>query len=225
MIAVFTFNLSDLKASIGKTSIGKTDQWIWHGRCRAETGGSFSQLNSELSVTNISECDLVEQIIANFSKQPAALELEEELSTAKKDGTIDAMIITHYPEDKTRSPFPKEFLGITIGLRPRKYELFRTFVTLHFGRPNLIGRISFSFVGFPNSSQSGLRIPSYSEFLKGRPYFAQMIVQLRSAPIRYLEDLSSLWAFALSQTVATQLDYYGGLSLFQACFSFLKMIM
>ena len=173
MIAVFTFNLSDLEASIGKASIGKTDQWKWYGHCRAEIGGSFSQLISELSVTNISECDLVGlHVLANFSEQPAALELQQELSTAKKDGTIDAMIINYWPDDKTRSPPTKEFLGITIGLRPQKYELFRTFVTLHFGRPNLIGRIICSFMGFVNSSRSGLRIPSYSEFLKGRPYFA-----------------------------------------------------
>ena len=169
MIAVFTFDLSDLKASIVK----KTNQWEWYGRCRAEIGGSFSQLNSELSVTNISECDLSEwHFIAHFSQQPAALELEQELSTAQKDGTIDAMIITHHPEDKTRSPPTKEFRGITIGLRPQKYELFRTFVTLHFGRPNLIGRISCPFRGFADSSQGGLRIPTYSEFLKGRPHFS-----------------------------------------------------
>ena len=166
MIAVFTFDLSDLQAST------KNNQWIWYGRCKAEIGGGFSQLNSELSVTNISECDLVgRHVVANFSEQPAALELQQELSTAQKDGTIDAMIITYHPEDKGRSP-PKEFLGITIGLRPWKYELFRTFVTLHFGRPNLIGRISCPFVGFAGSPQGGLRIPSYSEFLKGRPYFA-----------------------------------------------------
>lgn len=173
MMAVFTFNLSDLKASIGRTSIGKTNQWEWYGHCKAEIGRSFSQLNSELSVKNISECDLVGQhLIANFSEQPAALELQQELSTAKKDGTIDAMIITYWPEDKTRSPVTKEFLGITIGLRPQMYELFRTFITLHFGSPNLIGRIICSCVGFAGSSQSALRIPSYSEFLKGRPYFA-----------------------------------------------------
>ena len=168
MIAVFTFNLSDLKASIMKTN-----RWKWHGHCRAEIGGSFSQLNNELSVTNISECDLVGQhIIANFSEQPAALELQQELSTAQKDGTIDAMIITYYPEDKSGSPPTKGFLGITIGLRPQKYELFRSFVTLHFGRPDLIGRIICSFVDFAGSSQSGFGMPSYSEFLKGRPYFA-----------------------------------------------------
>ena len=166
MIAVFTFDLSDLKASI------KNNQWQWYGHCRAEIGGGFSQFNSELSVTNISECDLTGwHFIANFSKQPAALELEQELSTAQKDGTIDAMIITHHPEDKGRS-LPKEFLGITIGLRPQKYELFRTFVTLHFGSPNLIGCISCPFRGFADSSQGGFRIPSYSEFLKGRPYFS-----------------------------------------------------
>ena len=99
MIAVFTFDLSDLQAST------KNNQWIWYGRCKAEIGGGFSQLNSELSVTNISECDLVgRHVVANFSEQPAALELQQELSTAQKDGTIDAMIITYHPEDKGRSP-------------------------------------------------------------------------------------------------------------------------
>jgi hypothetical protein len=67
--------------------------------------------------------------------------------------------------------FPEQILSITIGLRSQKYELFRTFVTLHFGRPDLIGRIISSFYGFVrDSSRAGLRIPTESEFLKGRAY-------------------------------------------------------
>jgi len=88
--------------------------------------------------------------------------LEEELSAAQTNGTADATIVSKYKEEET--------LGVTIGLRPQKYELFRTFVTLHFGRPDLIGRISSSFVGFAASSGSGLIIPNYDEFLEGRPY-------------------------------------------------------
>jgi hypothetical protein len=64
----------------------------------------------------------------------------------------------------------EETLGVNFGLRPQRYELFRTFVTLHFGRPDLIGRIITSFVGFAASSEGGLHIPNYNEFLEGRPY-------------------------------------------------------
>ena len=74
----------------------------------------------------------------------------------------DATIVRKYEE--------RETIGVTIGLRPQKYELFRTFVTLHFGRQDLIGRIIIPFVGFAASSGSGLIIPTYDEFLEGRPY-------------------------------------------------------
>jgi hypothetical protein len=64
----------------------------------------------------------------------------------------------------------QETLGVTVGLRPQRYELFRTFVTLHFGRPDLIGRIISDFVGFATSTANALIIPTYNEFLERRPY-------------------------------------------------------
>jgi len=142
MNAVFTFKLSDLIAKLTRSN-----QWEWHGPCEAEF---MRHYDANLTVEPISECDLVTSHIAsNFDKQSAAQQLEEELSAAQTNGTADATIV---------------------GLRPQKYELFRTFVTLHFGRPDLIGRISSSFVGFAASSGSGLIIPNYDEFLEGRPY-------------------------------------------------------
>jgi hypothetical protein len=144
-----------------------SNQWEWHGPCKADIQGAFlDHLKADLSVENISECDLVTpHILANFEKQPAALELQQELSAAQADGTTDAMILVTRPEYK-------EFLGVNIGLRAQKYEVLRTFLTLHFGRTDLIGRISYSFSGFAaEPSKGGLRIPSESEFLNGRPYF------------------------------------------------------
>jgi len=155
MNALFTFKLSDLIAKLTRSN-----QWEWHGPCEAEF---MRHYDANLTVEPISECDLVTSHIAsNFDKQSAAQQLEEELSAAQTNGTADATIVSKYKEEET--------LGVTIGLRPQKYELFRTFVTLHFGRPDLIGRISSSFVGFAASSGSGLIIPNYDEFLEGRPY-------------------------------------------------------
>jgi hypothetical protein len=46
MIAAFTFNLSDLVARLEETN-----QWKWHGRCKAEIGEiSLNRLNAELTV-------------------------------------------------------------------------------------------------------------------------------------------------------------------------------
>jgi hypothetical protein len=87
MIAAFTFNLSDLVARLEETS-----QWKWHGRCKAEIEGeiSLNRLNAELTVRNISGCheELFDShVAANFEKQAAALELQQELSTAETDDT------------------------------------------------------------------------------------------------------------------------------------------
>jgi hypothetical protein len=165
MIAVFTFSLSDLVAGLTHDN-----QWKWVGRCKAEIEGesSLNRLNAELTVQNISECHrflLDLYVLAKFQDQPAALELRQELSTAQTDGTADAVVINAPFKDAA-----EELLGITIGLRPQKYELFRTFVTLHFGRSDLIGRIICSFFGFVEPSRPGLRIPTKNEFLEGRPY-------------------------------------------------------
>ena len=158
MTAVFTFKLSDLIAGLTPSN-----QWEWNGPCEAEFRDRW---NADLTVEPISECDLVTpHILSNFDKQPAAQQLLEELSAAQTNGTTDATIVHKYDKHK-------ETLGVTIGLRPQRYELFRTFVTLHFGRRDLIGRIiTPSFVGFAAPSGSGLIIPTYNEFLEGRPYF------------------------------------------------------
>ena len=155
MNAVFTFKLSDLTAGLTRSN-----QWEWHGPCEAEF---MSHCNADLSVVPISECSdhLVSlHVLSKLNKQPVAQQLEEELSVAQTNGTADATIVRKW----------EETLGAIIGLRPQRYELFRTFVSLHFGRPDLIGRISCSFAGFAASLASGLIIPNYDEFLEGRPY-------------------------------------------------------
>jgi hypothetical protein len=160
MNAFFTFKLSDLS-----TGLTRSNQWKWYGPCKAELGpGLLNQPEADLSVEPISEIDLITQhIVANFDKEPAALELQQRLSVAQTGGSADAVILRHWAEHKGA-------LGVTIGLRPQRYELFRTFVTLHFGRQDLKGLISFSFVGFAASEKGGLILPNKREFLAGRPY-------------------------------------------------------
>jgi hypothetical protein len=180
MTAVFSFSLGDLVA-------GLTDdnQWEWVGHCKAEIGGesSLNRLNAELTVQPISECHkhlLDLYVLAKFQNQPAALELRQELSTAQTDGTADAVVISAPFKDE-----PEQLLGITIGLRPQKYELFRTFVTLHFGRSDLIGRITCGFFWFVEPSRPGLRIPTKNEFLVR--IWLSKISPLYSPPSRYLD--------------------------------------
>ncbi len=162
MSIVVTFKVSDLIAGLTRSN-----QWKWHGPCEVEMPTDdprSTNWNVDLSVEPISECgdhlrDL--HVLSKFNKQSAAQQLEEELSAAQTNGTADATIVWKR----------EETLGITIGLRPQRYEHFRTFVTLHFGRPDLTGRIiTPNFVGFAVSIGSGLIIPTYDEFLEGRPY-------------------------------------------------------
>jgi hypothetical protein len=163
MTAVFTFKLSDLIAGLTRSN-----QWEWHAPCKAEIptdDPASTNWNTNLSVVPISECgDHLRNlhVLSKLNQQSVAQQLEEELLAVQTNGTTDATIVRKW----------EETLGVTIGLRPQKYELFRTFVTLHFGRPDLIGRIiTPSFVGFAAPSGSGLIIPTYNEFLEGRPYF------------------------------------------------------
>jgi hypothetical protein len=162
MSLVVTFNVSDLSARLTPSN-----QWEWNGPCKAEIPTdrlADRHWNADLTVEPISESgdhlrDL--HVLMKINKQLAAQELEE-LSAAQTHGMADATIVWKC-EEKT--------LGVTIGLRPQRYELFRTFVTLHFGRPDLIGRITtLGFVGFAATIGSGLIIPTYDEFLEGRPY-------------------------------------------------------
>jgi hypothetical protein len=159
MNALFTFRLSELIAGITNSN-----QWEWHGPCEAEAG-LLNHPRADLSVEPISETDLITpHIVANFDQeQPAALQLQQELSAAQTDGTADAVILQHWADYEGA-------LGVTIGLRPKRYELFRTFVMLHFGRQDLIGRISCAFHGFAASQEGGLMLPNEREFFAGRPY-------------------------------------------------------
>jgi hypothetical protein len=161
-IADFTFNVSDLIMELTEIS----NQWKWRGPCRATIPAdpadkrSEKRWNADMSVVPISECVLL------YCTLRADLDDEwrKKLSAAEVDGTDDATVITIAPG--------KENLWITIGLRPQRYELFRTFVTLHFGRPDLICRIISSIEPFAWSPEDGKHwmIPTYNEFLEGRPY-------------------------------------------------------
>jgi hypothetical protein len=171
MSAVFTFKLSDLFTGPTRSN----HQWHWWGLCKAETG-LFLELarsdhpKADLSVEPISEIDrIMREIVGNFGEEPATLKLQERLSAAQADGSADALILEHWAE-REHWPERKGALGVTIGLRPQRYELFRTFVTLHFGRQDLKGRIQFPIREFAASQEGGLILPNEMEFLAGRPY-------------------------------------------------------
>jgi hypothetical protein len=156
MNAVFTFKLSDLIAGLTRSN-----QWEWHGPCKAEIPTDDDKhRKADLFVGPISE------LVLRYVLERGLDEGHKELSAAEADGTTDGTLVRFYGKEI----LGKETLGVSIGLRPQKYELFRTFVTLHFGRPDLIGRIITRFVGFAASSEGGQIIPNYNEFLEGRPY-------------------------------------------------------
>ena len=166
MSARFTFKISDLIAGLTRSH-----QWEWYGPCKADI--LIEHTGAELRVVPISECNLsTPHLISKFESQPAAAELEKELSAAQTNGNGDAMILTSLPEYRGD-------LAVTIGLRPQKYELFRTFVMLHFGRPDLSCRMSCIFAGFAASPSGGLVIPNEADFRKGRPYFVVDDISIR----------------------------------------------
>jgi hypothetical protein len=153
MSIVVTFNVSDLS-----TGLTPSSQWEWHGCCDAEIPTDHmteisNHWNAEVSVEPISEC--VRHYILGWGLD----ERDKELSAAEADGTTDCTLVV-----KARG---KETLDVNIGLRPQRYELFRTFVTLHFGRSDLICRIMSSLMIFP--TERGRIFPTYNEFLEGRP--------------------------------------------------------
>lgn len=179
MIADFTFKLSDLTAWLTDSN-----QWEWRSCCTPGIqgipfddfirGASSGDSRVELSVTDISECDLrLAHVARDFGEQPGALEVEQELSAAQTSGTADAMILAT----------SEGLLDVRIGLRPQRYELFRNFVMLNFGRLGLIGRISHHFPGFAAApSKGGEIIPSRTEFLNGRPYLVLGDASLKFGP-------------------------------------------
>lgn len=151
MNAVFTFKLSDLIAGLTPSN-----QWEWHGPCEAKipTDTVDKQWNAFLSVGPISEC------VRFYFIGHGDDDCHKRLSAAEVDGTKDATVVSIAPG--------KETLYVLIGLRPQRYELFRAFVTLHFGRSDLIGRIVCSLIVF--ATERGQTFPTYNEFLEGRPY-------------------------------------------------------
>jgi hypothetical protein len=142
------------------TTLSRSNKWQWFGHCTAEV--DLDPSRTELTIQHIADFDLITTLVArDFDHQPVTLEWREELSAAQADGTADAMEISHWPD----------FIGITVGLRSQKYEHFCTFLTHHFARSDLVGRINCSFYGFVEPSRPGLRIPTKEEFVKGKPYF------------------------------------------------------
>jgi hypothetical protein len=153
MSIVVTFNVSDLSAGLTPSN-----RWEWHGPCEAEVPTDHiaeisKHWNAQLSVGPISECVRLNSIGRGGD------ELHKRLSAAEADDAEDATLVEIAPGKRT--------LYVTIGLRPQRYELFRTFVTLHFGRSDLICRINSSVMIF--ATESGPIVPTYNDFLEGRP--------------------------------------------------------
>ena len=153
MSIVVTFNVGDLSAGLTPSN-----QWEWHGPCEAEVPTDHiaemsRRWNAQLSIGPISECVRLNSIGRGGD------ELHKRLSAAEADDAEDATLVEIAPGKRT--------LYVTVGLRPQRYELFRTFVTLHFGRSDLNCRISSSVMIF--ATESGPIVPTYNDFLEGRP--------------------------------------------------------
>jgi hypothetical protein len=152
--------LATLKTKLTPSS----DQWKWHAPCEVEQfspdpagldiEGDIEEISkAQLDVGSISECARLHSLGWGHD------ELYRQLSAAEADGTVDAV------EMFMSGPIGRKTIVVNVGLRPKRYELFRTFVTLHFGRSDLIGRISTT-LEFAASSELGL---TYKGFLKTQP--------------------------------------------------------
>jgi hypothetical protein len=125
----FTFNVSELT-----TRLTPSNQWEWHAPCKPEILELETKgWDASLSIGPISQIILLHQMQRADEWHDQWL---KELSAAAADGTNDATEVSVWPPENANR------LDVSIGLRPQRYELFRAFVTLHFGRSDLICRIA-----------------------------------------------------------------------------------
>jgi hypothetical protein len=163
MSVFFTFKLIDLSARLSNAN-----QWEWHNNCKVDDilqAALLGNSKAQLQVQHISEFTIrnAYSVWTEFDiNHPVFMEEERELSKAQTDGTADAMVLHKF--EASEVPY------VLIGLRPQRYELFRTFVTLNFGRANLSCRIGFYFPGFVADERRGGIFPSLAEFNNRRPY-------------------------------------------------------
>ena len=141
MSIIFTFNVSDLS-----TTLTPSNQWEWIVPCKPEIpagtydealGRTTKDWSATLSVGPISESVRLHGMERGDEWYD---EWHKELLAAEAEGTGDVTQVSVWPPGTPSS----QKLVAHIGLRPQRYELFRAFVTLHFGRSDLICRI----VGF-----------------------------------------------------------------------------
>jgi hypothetical protein len=177
-IPAFTFNVSDLT-----TALKPSNQGEWNGPCKPEvedpfrkTKDDFHNWDADLSVGPISEITSL-HVIGRHDEWYD--EWHEELLAAEANGTNDATHVSTRPREV------EEKLFVRIGLRPQRYELFRAFITLHFGRSDLICRIR-GHVGFAPAGRRAIKWPTYDEFLKGRPY-----LNLEGVSVRFSSRLAN----------------------------------
>ena len=170
MIAVFTFQFSELVCTFYQRPYVE-----WHGRCKAEfedTNPNDYPLRGDVTFLNRFQAELSVHLIKEGGLNDAFMVagLDEQIAAWRREGypaANDAMVMRYWPK---RTVFP-EFLGIQIGLRSPKYEHFSGFLTRHFARPDLIGRIITNFHGFSEPHSLMPDLPTEDEFLKGKPYF------------------------------------------------------
>jgi hypothetical protein len=165
MSIIFTFNVSDLS-----TTVTPSNQWAWNASCKPELpAGTYDEALGRTTkhwTANLSIGPISESVRLHRIERPDEWHDEwlKELLAAEADGTGDATNVSVWPPGTPSS----QKLVAHIGLRPQRYELFRAFVTLHFGRSDLICRI----VGWMEFATAGrpIKWPTYDEFLEGRTY-------------------------------------------------------
>lgn len=168
MIAIFTFNLAELKYQIRK----QTTEWTVP--CRPEfldsskdswpIRGDVTFLNSypaELSLKLFNE-----PLDNLFMRQGIDSQVKE-----RRDQNYpcdeDAYTLNYWP----KSTEYEELLGVTAAFRADKFEKMQTFLHAHIGRADLSGRLISTFHGFREEHYDNPTLPTEKEFMEGRHYF------------------------------------------------------
>jgi hypothetical protein len=165
MLAAFRFRFSDLSCSYDDEGI------VWGGRCVADfenTNPDSYPLRGDVDFLNEYRAEIRIYKLVDGQLDQIFMDngLDERVAARLREGYPmkgDAYHLRHIPGT----------LGISIALKPEKHAHLHSFLSTHFGRPDLEGYLSALFYGFnepPFAEYPDL--PTAEEFRAGRSYFA-----------------------------------------------------
>lgn len=169
MIAVFTFNLADLKYQIRRQGVELIapcqSDFIDSSKDSWPIRGDVTFLNSypaELSLK------LYNEPLDDLFMRRGIDDQVKEWRAQDYPGDQDAYILSYWPKSNEYG----ELLCITAALRADKFDRAQAFLHAHIGRRDLSGRLICTFHGFREEHYEDPTLPTEKEFMEGRHYFA-----------------------------------------------------